>query len=154
VGIPRKLAAVLCYSLAAFGALLSLLGFLEAQYSRWRRAKTDSDFTGAALLESFLAIYVVPVTLTALIAAIMLRPPAGRRDRAEVSPAERSPARADGSLLALALLIFGVGYLAYVRHIIGGPFPSGGLFWWVFSPSIAMVIAIGLAAWRLARPRD
>jgi SNF family Na+-dependent transporter len=142
----RKLAGILSYSFAAFGTLLSLGGFLHAQDFRRRHADTG-DFTGAAMLESFLIIFIVPMTLTALTAAIWLLPPtrafAGRKDRDEVSGAE--------AILALTLVVFGVGYLAFVRYLLGSSFDGVNVLVVVLSPAIVMLITLSLAAWRLAR---
>jgi len=169
LGVLRKFVGMLSYVFAAIGAAWTIGDFLYAQGFRMRHADTG-DFTGAALLESFLIFDVVPLSLIALTAAIWLFPPSrwrrGHAGRVEASPSESpSPAATDHRpILAVLLVIFGIGYLALVWQRTGIPFPRevrfetlndgalfvGALF---FLPSIAMAIVLFLAAWRLARSR-
>jgi Na+/glutamate symporter len=106
-------------------------------------------------LESFLVIVIIPLTLTALAAAIGLLPPmrasALRKDRAETTAAEALPM--SRLIVALTLVAFCVAYLAYIRYLIE-PSPPGSIpFWQVAIPAFAMVIALFIWAWRLVRLR-
>jgi hypothetical protein len=164
LGVLRKFAGMLSYSFAAIGAALTIAGFVYAQGFRMRHADTG-DFTGAALLESFFIFDVVPLSLIALTAAIWLFPPnRWRRGHAGRVESPSSPAATDRRpILAVLLVIFGIGYLALVWERTGIASPGevrfalndgalfvGALF---FLPSIAMAIVLFLAAWRLARSR-
>lgn len=154
IGILRRLVAVVLYLSAAAGAVFSVSGFLSGQDIRQRRA--DGDFAGAALLESFIVVWLLPLTLTALLVALALFPPARWLRRPATGPAGGPRPRRSGSVSlpgALGLVLFGVAYVAFVRYVIGDPFPRGSLFWVIFSPSILLLVALAVAAWRLARPR-
>ena len=154
LGILRKLVAALLYLSAAAGAVFSVSGFLSGQDIRQRRA--DGDFAGAALLESFIVVWLLPLTLTALLVALALFPPARWFSRPAGGPSRELPPRpSDPRSLpwALGLVLFGIAYVAFVRYVIGDPFPRGSLFWVIFSPSIMLLVALGAAAWRLARRR-
>jgi hypothetical protein len=154
IGPLRVFAALALYLLAGAGAVFSVSSFLSAQGIRSRRA--DGDFAGVALLESFIVVWILPMTLTAFIAAIGFLPPTRwlprRADPVVPNPAERPSAdRTLPFLYAAGLVLFGVAYLAFVRYVVGEPFPRGTLFWVIFFPSIALVLALLWAAWRLVR---
>lgn len=154
IGIPRKLVAVLLYLAAAAGTVFSVSGFLSGRDIRQQRA--DGDFAGAALLESFIVVWLLPFTLTALLAALALFPPARWLPASARGSSRELPPRPSGSLSpfwALGLVLFGITYIALVRYVIGDPFPRGSLFWVIFSPSILLLVALAVAAWRLARGR-
>jgi hypothetical protein len=152
IGMLRRLVAVLLYLSAAAGAVFSVSGFLSGQDIRQRRA--DGDFAGAALLESFIVVWLLPLTLTALLVALALFPPARWLRRPATGAMEGPRPRRSGSLPgALGLVLFGIAYVAFVRYVIGDPFPRGSLFWVIFSPAILLLVALAVAAWRLARPR-
>ena len=153
IGITRKFVAALLYLSAAVGAVFSVSGFLSGQDIRQRRA--DGDFAGAALLESFIVVWLLPLTLTALLMALALFPPARWLPRPATGAMGGLRPRRSGSLpWALGLVLFGIAYVAFVGYVIGDPFPRGSLFWVIFSPSILLLVALAVAAWRLARPRD
>ena len=149
-GVGAKLAGILLYLLAAIGGVLSITAFISGQAFRRRHADTG-DFTGAAMLESFVIIFVLPLTVSALIGGLWLFP-FRLRGRVETDVAGPSPPpdRTFPTLFALGLVGLAIGYLVFVARLFSPqPLPAGIAFWVVFSPSILMAIAMSLVAWRV-----
>lgn len=153
--IMQRLTGILCYAIGVFGIFMTVSSFFYGAAFRRRHADTG-DFTGAAMLESFFTIYVLPLAIIALVAGVALLPPKSMIARASpVAPGEGALAPVDEPpwILALALPMLGIAHLAYTRWLLGETKIDLALIGLVFSPGIAMTIVLSVAAWRLARPR-
>lgn len=119
----RKPVAIVLYFFASLGGLLCAMALVVAKSNIERNAATG-DHTGASLLLSFMLIGILPLTLVALILALWLVPPSGKRWRRETPDSahdtdatapplasEVRPWLAAGLLVAAAALVVVVGMM-------------------------------------------